>query len=62
MKCFQMLEPHHLEADTADLDERLARTRTRGGLRSFLRALRHHEHEMLAGLDQRIARREKVLN
>ena len=60
MNRYMIVEHGRLQADIADLDLRLARTRPGPGLRarsvrSFLSQLRRHKREMLKDLDQRLA-------
>lgn len=60
MTRYLILEHDRLQADIADLDDRLARSTAGPGLkarsvRSFLSELRRHKHGMLKDLDHRLA-------
>ena len=59
MNRYMILEHGRLQADIADLDQRLSVTRSGPGLktrsvRSFLSQLRRHKRELLKDLDLRL--------
>ena len=67
MNRYVIAEQQRLEADLADLESRLARSKKGPGLRtrsvrSFLSALRRHKREMLRDLDLRLDAQRVTVN